>query len=54
MIYRGIHPIVGTGSMEEAVEDAKNMGFVKVGDSVVHVAMDTQSDTATMKLVHVE
>ncbi|KAI2493916.1 pyruvate kinase [Fragilaria crotonensis] len=54
MIYRGIHPIVGTGSLEEAVEDAKKLGFVKVGDSVVYVDVDTQHDTATMKLVHVE
>ena len=54
MIYRGIHPIVGAGSMDEAVEDAKNMGFVKVGDSVVYVAMEKDTDTATMKLVHVK
>ena len=55
MIYRGIHPIVGSGSnVEEAVEDAKNMGFVKAGDSVVYVTLENDTDTTTMKLVHVK
>jgi pyruvate kinase len=54
MIYRGIHPIVGKGNMEDAVQDAQDMGFVKAGDSIVVVSIeDSEMRNATMKLVHV-
>lgn len=53
MIYRGIHPIVGTGSTSDAVQDAKDMGFVKPGDSIVVVTLENNDD-AVMKLLHVQ
>jgi pyruvate kinase len=53
MIYRGIHPIVGSGSASDAVQDAKDMGFIKPGDSIVVVTMENNDD-AVMKLLHVQ
>lgn len=61
-VYRGVHPVVGLSgvSQEEraahAVEDAKKMGFVEVGDEVVIVSMDDDNrlgKTATMKIATV-
>jgi pyruvate kinase len=51
MIYRGIHPIVGMGSMEDNLQDAQELGFVKSGDSVIYLT--TTKDDATMKLLQV-
>jgi pyruvate kinase len=51
MIYRGVHPIVGMGTMQENLQDAQDLGFVQSGDSVIYVT--TTQDEATMKLIQV-
>jgi pyruvate kinase len=54
MIYRGVHPIVAgfaNITMDDAVQDAQDMGFIKSGDGVVVVSCG--DNDATMKLVDV-
>lgn len=56
-IHRGIHPIVSSSAVdaEEAVTQAKDMGYLHSGEEVVVVSMDDSSlgRTASMKLAHV-
>ena len=61
-LYRGIIPIVGLTDVpsaeqsKHAVKIASDMGFVRAGDEVVVVSMDTDESTgqtATMKIVKV-
>eukprot|EP00429_Kryptoperidinium_foliaceum_P060949 CAMPEP_0176091998 /NCGR_PEP_ID=MMETSP0120_2-20121206/46085_1 /TAXON_ID=160619 /ORGANISM="Kryptoperidinium foliaceum, Strain CCMP 1326" /LENGTH=587 /DNA_ID=CAMNT_0017425903 /DNA_START=145 /DNA_END=1908 /DNA_ORIENTATION=+ len=49
ILNRGIYPVVGLDSLSEsekqaaAIEESRNMGFVKAGDSVVVVQVDRKS-----------
>jgi len=57
-LYRGVHPIVGVDlGPTEAVEMAKDLGYLKSGSEVVIVSMDDDKHSGersgTMKLVTV-
>jgi pyruvate kinase len=59
MIYRGVHPVLSSGTkgkMEEVVQSAKNMGFLRTGDDVVVVSVEESDEIGrnpTMKIVSV-
>ena len=55
-IHRGIHPIVFDGKPEEAVEEAKRLGYLSANDEVVIVSLkeeNTMGHTAGMKIATV-
>lgn len=62
-LYRAIHPIVGLQGIstnkrpQHAIEEAKRMGFLKIGDEVVIVAMEDDlalGRTANLKIVTIQ